>query len=144
MERPPLDLGNGVTLPACALTLRASQSGGPGGQHVNKTSSQIEVRLDIANCESLPEAVRRRLLRVLAPRLTKAGELVVSCSTHRSQLLNRRDGILRVEAILREALRPRKKRRATRPTRASRKRRLDSKRRKSQTKSLRRRPGRDD
>ena len=129
-----LHLGAGIFVPIEEVELRASRSGGPGGQHANKTATRIEAVFDVAASTSLSEAQKERVVHRLGPRVTAVAQ------DARSQTRNRGLALERLRAKLADALAPRKKRRATRPTRASRERRLDSKRRQSERKQGRRRP----
>ena len=129
-----------LTIPADELVIRASRSGGPGGQHVNTTSSRIELRWDVRASRALDEPQRARLLERLASRLTVDGVLVLHASEHRSQLRNREAAVGRLRTLVAEALIEPEERRATRPSRAARRRRLDEKRVRGRTKELRRRP----
>ncbi|MGE0711518.1 MAG: alternative ribosome rescue aminoacyl-tRNA hydrolase ArfB [Planctomycetota bacterium] len=132
----------GLTLPAAALELSAARSGGPGGQHVNKTSSKVVVKLDLEACgEALSDAQRARLRTRVPPRFqTQDGRvLVVTCDEHRDQLRNREDALAKLAEVLREALKRPKTRLATKPTRASQERRLKQKDAKGKKKQDRRR-----
>jgi ribosome-associated protein len=133
-------VGPTLTIPGDELIVRASRSGGPGGQHVNTTASRIELRWDVAGSRAPDEEQRARLLAQLAPRLTTEGVLVLHASEHRSQLRNREAAIARLRTLVTEALLTPEQRRPTRPSRAARRRRLDAKRARSETKGLRRPP----
>ena len=129
-----LQIGPGTLIPLDEIELRATRSGGPGGQHANKTASRIEASFDVRTSRALSEAEKSRIASRLGPRVT-----AVSQDT-RGQARNRELALERLEARLADAMRPRKRRRATRPGRAAKERRLEAKRRRSQRKQTRRRP----
>jgi ribosome-associated protein len=129
-----LQIGPGTVIPLDEIELRATRSGGPGGQHANKTASRIEASFDVRTSRALSEAEKSRIASRLGPRVT-----AVSQDT-RGQARNRELALERLEARLADAMRPRKRRRATRPGRAAKERRLEAKRRRSQRKQTRRRP----
>ncbi len=129
-----LVINSQVTLPAAELAFMASRSSGPGGQHVNTTDSRIQLRWNLRESEALSDFQRNRLLKVLANRLTEAGEIILACDSNRSQRRNREEVAQRLAALLREALIPPKPRKKTRPTKASKERRLQDKRRRSKLK----------
>lgn len=135
-----MHIDGGPTILADELTLRASRSGGPGGQHVNTTSSRVELRWDVRASRSLDETQRARLLDRLSSRLTSEGVLVLHASEHRSQHRNREAALGRLRTLVAEALTVPEQRRATRPSRASDRRRLEAKKARSATKELRRPP----
>jgi len=132
-----------LTIPGDELVIRASRAGGPGGQHVNTTSSRIELRWDVRSSRALDHEQRARLLAELRPRLTTDGVLVLHASEHRSQHRNREAALGRLRTLIADALVTPEQRRATRPSRAARLRRLDAKRSRATTKLLRRRPDAD-
>ena len=125
-------------IPETEIEITAIRASGPGGQHVNKVSSAIHLRFNIA-ASSLPEAVKQRLLNLRDVKLSKAGVVVIKAQKFRSQEKNRADAISRLDALLMQAQRVRKVRRSTKPTRASTIRRLNSKRKQAQQKRLRNR-----
>ena len=130
-----------VSIPLEELRCVFDRSPGPGGQNVNKLSTRVEVRFDLARSPSLDEAQRARLGAALAARLNRDGQLVVRSSRYRSQARNRQDCLDKLAAMLWQGLQPPPpQRRATRPTAGSRRRRLDRKRKDSQRKAGRRRP----
>ncbi len=135
-----IDIGHGVRIPAEELQLSFARSGGPGGQHVNTSSTKVELRFDVASSPSLSDAQRERIRAALGSRITTDGVLVLQSSEHRSQTRNREAVIERFRTLLSDALRPARPRRPTRPTRASKERRLEAKRARSERKALRRKP----
>jgi ribosome-associated protein len=140
-----LDITPALRLPRAELEYRASRSGGPGGQHVNTSSTRIEVWWDVAGSPSLNPEQRAHLLDRLRARLDSAGRLRLVSSGTRSQLRNREDVTERLRAVVAAALAVRKKRTPTKPSRAAKAARLEAKRRRAATKRHRRPPGeRDD
>jgi ribosome-associated protein len=139
-----LEVSPELRIPLAELEFRASRSGGPGGQHVNTSSTRVELSWDVAGSPSLTPAQRDRLLRRLASRLDGTGRLRLVSSTSRSQLRNREDATERLRAIVAEGLLVPKTRKRTKPPRAAKAARLEGKRRRSATKRDRRPPGRDD
>ncbi len=111
---------------------------GAGGQNVNKVSSAIHLRFDIPACSALSEDDKARLLALDDKRISADGVFILKAQRCRTQLQNRDDALLRLQAWLVEALQPQKIRRATQPTRASRQRRLDSKNQRAGVKASRR------
>ena len=139
MER--LEITRTLSIPMAELRVSFSRSSGAGGQHVNKVSTRVEMRFDVARSGTLSEGQRAMLLKRLVSRLTATGVLVVNSDRHRTQGQNREDCQERLAAILAQALKPPPpKRRKTRPGRAAQRRRLDAKKRQGEKKSSRRRP----
>jgi ribosome-associated protein len=129
-----LEIATGVVVPLTDVVLRTSRSSGPGGQHANVTDSRVEAIFDVEASESLPEAVRDRLLEQLGPRLTAIAQ------DERSQHRNRAIALERLRERLAAALHVQPPRRPTRPGRGARERRLASKRSQSERKQNRRAP----
>ncbi len=133
-----LEVQPGLVIPGAELREAASRSGGPGGQHVNKTSTRVTLRWNPGESSCLSAAQRARLRRKLGPRLTRSGDVVVHARRHRSRARNRALARERLAELVRDALATPRARVATRPSRASRERRLEAKRRRSALKRLRR------
>jgi ribosome-associated protein len=126
------------------VQVRAVRASGPGGQHVNKTSTAIELRFDVAGSPSLPERVKHRLEHLAGSRLTGEGVLVLFAQEHRSQEMNRQAAFDRLVNLIRKAAEPPPPRKKTRPSRAARQKRLDAKTRRGGVKALRGRVRGDD
>ena len=124
----PIPISPGVAIPLREVTLRASRSSGPGGQHANVTASRIEASFDVAASTALTDAQKRRIETRLGPRVVAVSQ------DERSQARNRQLAIERLAQRLSAALAPRRPRRATEPSPASVQRRLESKRRRSELK----------
>jgi ribosome-associated protein len=129
-----LRVNDRVAIPLSEVTLRASRSSGPGGQHANVTASRVEASFDVLASQALSETQRRRVLARVGPRL------VAIAQDERSQTRNRELALARLAERLAKALIVPKRRRATKPTAASSERRLAAKRRATQRKRERRRP----
>ena len=124
------------TVPEAEVEITAVRSAGAGGQNVNKVSSAIHLRFDVA-ASSLPDWLKARLLERRDSRITRDGVVVIKAQQHRSQDMNRDEALRRLQALVREAAHIPKTRRATKPTRASKKRRLEGKIRRGRIKQLR-------
>ncbi|MEP6573625.1 MAG: alternative ribosome rescue aminoacyl-tRNA hydrolase ArfB [Gemmatimonadota bacterium] len=135
-----LRITSSVSIPLAELTYRASRSGGPGGQHVNTSSTRIELWWDLATSPSLREDQRQRALERLATRLDGDGRLRLVSSGSRSQFQNREDVTERFQALLAAALVVPKRRKATRPSKASKERRIEGKKKRGAIKRQRRGP----
>ena len=133
-----LVVNESLSIPRSELDVRVSRASGAGGQHVNKTSSRVEIFWNVKSSSALSDEQRERLLRRLASRLTSEGSVRIVASDMRSQLRNRGIAEERLVEMVRSALVVPKKRRATRPTRASKEARLDEKKRQSSKKKERR------
>lgn len=132
-----IEVQPGVTIPEREIWITASRSGGPGGQHVNTTSSQITLHWVPQSSAAFSPDQRARVLAKLATRLTNEGELHLHVSTHRSQHRNRAEAYERLAEILRNALRVRRRRRPTKPSRGAVQRRITAKKQHSEKKQRR-------
>jgi len=129
-----LRIDDALSIPLSEISVRASRSSGPGGQHANVTASRVEASFDVLASGTLSEAQRERLLTRVGPRVAAIAQ------DERSQARNRELAVARLRERLARALEPVKPRRPTRPTAASRERRLEAKRRASERKRARRPP----
>lgn len=120
--------------------ISTSRSGGPGGQHVNKTETKVELRFNIPASEVLNEDERQRLLQMLQSRLTTAGDLILTSQESRSQLKNRELVVDRFYEIIHEALKVQKKRKKRRPSKAFHEKRLKEKKQRADKKQQRKPP----
>ena len=132
-----LQISDNLAIPDEELAERFVRSSGPGGQNVNKVATAVELRFDIAQSPSLPEAVRERLLAKRDRRVTDAGVLVLNAQRFRTQERNREDARERLAAFVASGLRAPTPRIATKPSRAAKQRRLDEKRERSTIKKQR-------
>ena len=137
----PLKVTEGIVIPGSELRFTASRSGGPGGQHVNKTSSRVTLHWDLSNTDALNSQQRARVMRRLRNRLTRDGDVLVHVDDNRSQHRNKEIARQRLADAVRSALVERKKRIPTSVSKGAKKRRLETKKRRSSIKRLRRAPG---
>jgi len=126
------------------LEERFVRASGPGGQHVNKTSSAVQLRFDVANSPSLSAEIKFRLKRVAGRRLTKDGVLVIEADGSRSQERNRAEARQKLTDLIIKASHRPKPRKASRPSLSSVRKVKEAKAKRGQTKAMRRKPGRDD
>lgn len=140
MTGDSIPVADGVSIPAAELTFRATRSGGPGGQHVNTSSTRVELTWDVARTQALTEEQRERVMRRLKTRIDGAGTLRLASSRTRSQARNREDVTDRFRELLARALEPPKPRKRTKPPRAAKEERLREKKIRSETKKLRKPP----
>lgn len=132
-----LKIKNELVIPAQELEITASRAGGPGGQHVNKTSSRITVRWNLVNTVALSFEQKQRALEKLAGQLTSEGDIIVHNSFSRSQLQNKQAALDNLANIIRKALTVPKRRMKTKVPRGTKEARLQSKSRHSNIKKLR-------
>ena len=132
-----IPITDSITLDEREIQENFMRASGPGGQNVNKVSSAVQLRFDVAHSPSLPEYVRDRLTALAGRRMTHEGVLIIEAECFRSQKRNRDDALQRLVALILEATEIETPRHATRPTLASKKRRLESKQRRGDIKRLR-------
>lgn len=114
------------------------RASGPGGQHVNKVSTAVQLRFDAVHSPSLPAEVRERLLDLAGKRATEDGVIIIEAQRSRTQEQNRQDALDRLAALIRKAAVHPRRRRKTKPTQASIEQRIETKKRRGQTKRRRR------
>ena len=129
-------LSNTLSIPDYELVFSAIRAQGAGGQHVNKTSSAVQLRFDVRH-SSLPADCKQRIMNYPDQRINRQGVIVIKAQTHRSQEKNRQEAKQRLEVLLKRILMRQKPRKATRPTRSSVKKRLESKQQRGKLKNLR-------
>ena len=134
----PLVVDSTITIPRSELSFRASRAGGPGGQHVNTSSTRVELLWNLERSRSVSADQRHRLREKLAARLDAEGNVRVVASANRSQLRNRDDAEVRLATLIRRALIVPKARKKTRPSRGSVEKRLRTKKEISRKKQDRR------
>jgi ribosome-associated protein len=137
MDDETLHINDQVHIPSSELSFRFSRSSGPGGQHVQKSSTRVELLFDVVNSPSLTDSERARVLKRLLGYVDSEGVLHLISQSERSQVRNREEVVARFQALLRRALKRRKRRKPTRPTVASRERRLRKKKQRGQIKKWR-------
>lgn len=130
-------VGRYLTIPDSELKLRFTTSGGPGGQHANKSSTRVELLWNLEDSQAVGPRQRARIKQKLRNRIDAGGNLKVTVDTHRSQYRNREEAEARLADLVSAALRTSRRRVATKPTRSSKEQRLRAKKRRSEIKKLR-------
>ncbi|WP_320171451.1 alternative ribosome rescue aminoacyl-tRNA hydrolase ArfB [Maridesulfovibrio sp.] len=130
-----------LSIPENEINFITSRSSGPGGQHVNTTSSRVTLVFELEDSQALTDSQKEILRSRLGNRINSRGQLLISCDTHRSQFRNREEVLDRFRRIIAEALRPVRKRRQTAVPFSSKRKRLDGKKKRSDIKKNRSRPG---
>ena len=132
-----VEITDRICVPEEELVFRVSRSSGPGGQNVNKVNTRVTLLFDVANCESLSDIQKRRILTRLRTRADKNGVLRVVSQKHRTQRANREAAVERLQGLLADALKPRPARKKTKIPHAVNQRRLEEKRKRSLLKKQR-------
>ena len=141
MAAESLHIQNGVIISRHEFKLQASLSGGPDGQHVNKTHSRITLRWHLDSSQALSERQRNYLRTRIANRITNAGCVVIHCDAHRQQMRNIQGARQILKELIYNGLQRPKRRKPTRPTKSSQRKRVDGKKKRGALKQNRRKPG---
>lgn len=138
---PHLKIDSDWSIPESDLEFRYVRSGGPGGQHVNKVATKVELRFKLEETHALNPAQKRRLREAFPSRVTSTGDFLVTSDRHRSQRQNQQDVLEKLAERLRGIRYPPRRRIATKATRSAKRRRLESKRHRAEIKKHRRAAG---
>jgi ribosome-associated protein len=135
---PAIHVSEWIEIPLSELQVSFTRSSGPGGQHVNKTSTRVEIAFDLAHSPSIRDDDRAWMMERLRSKLDTEGILHIAAQEYRSQLRNRQAAVDRLEELLRQAIQRPKKRKKSKPSRSAVERRLESKKHESEKKRERR------
>ena len=135
-----IEVAPNLQLDEAELEFRSARASGPGGQHLNKSETAVELRFDVRASRSLPGGVKARLARLAGSRMTADGVLVIFAQSYRSGRANRDDALARLVELVAKAAEKPKPRKKTKPTLGSKQRRLEGKAKRSNVKSGRSRP----
>ncbi len=124
-----------IEIPVEKLSIQYSRAGGPGGQHVNKVETKVEIRFVLEEADWIPQPVKERLATLV--KVSKAGEVIISSSKSRSRQKNMEDCLGKLSSLLTQAGQVPKKRRATKPSRSAQNRRVETKKKRGQRKQER-------
>jgi ribosome-associated protein len=133
-----IEINSSLSLDENEIGLEFIRSSGPGGQHVNRSATAVQLRFNVLESPSLPDTVRQRLLKLAKNRINSEGFLILTAEEHRSQTRNREAVIERLVELIRMAAQKPRPRRKTKPSRAAKMRRLEEKRRRGEIKKRRR------
>ncbi len=134
-----IEITDDISIAEQELQWEFIRSSGPGGQNVNKVSTAVQLRFDVKHSPSMPDDIKKRLIRLAGRRMTREGELIIEARQYRYQERNRQDALKRLKELIWKAAQKPKIRRKTKPTLSSRVERLETKRRKGEKKRLRQR-----
>jgi ribosome-associated protein len=137
-ESDGLVISRAIVIPLSEIEIAFTRSGGPGGQHVNKTSTRAEIMFDLAHSPYIPDSERVWLMGRLQSKLDGEGRIHIAAQEFRSQLRNKRAALERLQTMLHEAIKRPKKRKKSKPTKSSVEARLKSKKKASDIKKIRR------
>ena len=132
-----IEVNDRITIEDWEITEQFIRASGPGGQHVNKTSSAVELRFEADRSPNLPKYVKTNLKKIAGRQWTKDGAIIIRSEKHRQQPRNREDAVAKLVAMIQQAAVRQKRRIKTKPTRASVKRRVDAKTKRGALKKLR-------
>lgn len=134
-----IKISNNISLCDTEIQISAIRAQGPGGQHVNKTSTAVQLRFDIEG-STLPDAIKQRLLALNDYRMNKDGILIIKAQRYKSRQQNKQDALTRLTQLIQRVLHAPKKRKKTKPSKAAKESRLKKKNIRANTKVLRRKP----